>query len=363
MPRKRQKRKTPSKKSDKESSVVKAEELEDQSDQLPEPEPKKQKGSARQNVGGGSTLKWFNLLLDREDLKFILTDLYKQLSEHSTVDMNSVDPESPCILFHKDTNRPKKGKGTPPASPLSKSEPITSFFPSSKEEVINVDDEGEKPQPSTPQDTPPGTPTGTDASERVLEHPRIEPRLPTKKQLKEMHPLFEAVLPRKINASHVALLMDGRRRPDKLPPQCPPDWFKSLFGRLATDAEAKWVASHLCHQKECVQPEHIIWEPGWYNRARDNCPGKVVCTTCHTEPAASCGHFPQCIRAHRAPALNWNTLAEGGPFTDESPTDIEQLFGVSSSSGNVSESPSHQTDLGSFFKKAARGSNDDDDFV
>jgi len=197
--------------------------------------------------------------------------------------------------------------------------------------------------------------SASDAGEAVLEHPRIEPRLPTKKKLKDMWPLFAAVLPIKINASHVALLKAGKRRPDKLPPLCPQDWFKSLFGRLATDAEAKWVASHLCHRKDCVEPTHIVWEPGWYNRARDNCPGKVECTTCHTQPAATCGHIPQCIRSHRAPVLDWKTLPVGNPFADEGPVDIAEMFpssGSSSTSHYPSATGSHivQTD-------------DDDDFV
>mgnify|MGYP001362008966 CR=1 FL=1 len=36
-------------------------------------------------------------------------------------------------------------------------------------------------------------------------------------------------------------------------------------------------ASHLCHQKLCINPQHVIWEPGWSNQSRKSCKQYSVC--------------------------------------------------------------------------------------
>lgn len=67
---------------------------------------------------------------------------------------------------------------------------------------------------------------------------------------------------------------------------------------------ATWVASHLCHDRRCVNPEHLTFEPSWFNRIRDNCPGGELCV-----------HRPKpCIRAHRpaGETINWEDYWESG---------------------------------------------------
>jgi len=143
-------------------------------------------------------------------------------------------------------------------------------------------------------------------------HPRIQPRGEVRDKLAKKFQQFHNVLPIKLMAAHVAMLKAGTKRPDGAPPNCPKDWLKSI-ARVRSASDAKWVASHLCHQKLCVNPAHIIWEPGWYNRARDNCPGASPCTNCGTLSAASCAHIPPCMAAHRAPVLDWRTLPVSSP--------------------------------------------------
>lgn len=68
------------------------------------------------------------------------------------------------------------------------------------------------------------------------------------------------------------------------------------------EKSATWVASHLCHHRLCIEAklgsEHLCWEPNWFNRPRDNCPG-----------GDACNHRPQpCLRSHQASEIiDWTT--------------------------------------------------------
>jgi hypothetical protein len=57
--------------------------------------------------------------------------------------------------------------------------------------------------------------------------------------------------------------------------------------------------SHLCHEKTCINPAHIIQESGHLNRSRQPCSGasllKVVCSCGCVTIANPCRHEPKCI--------------------------------------------------------------------
>jgi len=143
------------------------------------------------------------------------------------------------------------------------------------------------------------------------EHPRVDPTSVMKERLRRVAPEFSQILPLKLNASHVAMLQAGKPRPTGSPPACPDAWAKAGKRKRGQQATANhWVVSHLCHHKRCVNSEHLIWEPDWYNRARDNCPGVVRCDNCNTISRASCRHVPACGQPHRQGLMDWRTLVE-----------------------------------------------------
>jgi hypothetical protein len=57
--------------------------------------------------------------------------------------------------------------------------------------------------------------------------------------------------------------------------------------------------SHLCHQKRCINPDHIIQETGKANRARQCCkmlkPFSFICSCGEITNIWSCPHQPQCL--------------------------------------------------------------------
>jgi len=96
-------------------------------------------------------------------------------------------------------------------------------------------------------------------------------------------------IPLRISVHVLALVAAGRAPPVSPPPRHP-----------TSTKQAFWVASHLCHNKSCTNPDHLIWEPNWANRQRDGCIGGNVCV-----------HVPyKCIRSHRRPEQNvdWTKL-------------------------------------------------------
>jgi len=96
-------------------------------------------------------------------------------------------------------------------------------------------------------------------------------------------------LPVRVSVHILALVLAGRGPPERSPPRHP-----------TSNKQAFWVASHLCHNKSCTQPDHLVWEPNWANRQRDGCLGGSCCV-----------HLPyKCIRAHRRPVDNvdWSRL-------------------------------------------------------
>jgi hypothetical protein len=52
--------------------------------------------------------------------------------------------------------------------------------------------------------------------------------------------------------------------------------------------------SHLCHSRNCWNPEHLCVETVQANNSRKGCPGNVICHHC-TLLAYACPHQPKCI--------------------------------------------------------------------
>jgi hypothetical protein len=53
-------------------------------------------------------------------------------------------------------------------------------------------------------------------------------------------------------------------------------------------------ASHLCHNRNCWNPDHIVVESVLTNNQRKGCPGDVRCHDC-TKVAWTCPHAPKCL--------------------------------------------------------------------
>lgn len=92
----------------------------------------------------------------------------------------------------------------------------------------------------------------------------------------------------------ISLLKSQVRISSDLPPAYPASLRKvkakrSSSASAGNEKDATWVASHLCHNRLCVNQEHLRWEPSWMNRLRDNCPG-----------GDGCVHRPdRCLAPHR----------------------------------------------------------------
>lgn len=63
------------------------------------------------------------------------------------------------------------------------------------------------------------------------------------------------------------------------------------------DIREDMVASHLCSNKSCVRPEHIVEETSAENlrRSRVVCLGRIVCGECGLILARTCAHSPGCL--------------------------------------------------------------------
>lgn len=67
-------------------------------------------------------------------------------------------------------------------------------------------------------------------------------------------------LPQYITAYHVTMLAAGRKIPSYQPPPLPLEFRKVTVrgGKTLDGAPAVWVASHLCHNSECVNVDHLV---------------------------------------------------------------------------------------------------------
>lgn len=93
---------------------------------------------------------------------------------------------------------------------------------------------------------------------------------------------------------HIAMLQANKLVPEGEPCSYPEGLRLVKHKRVKTAAPgnekaATWVASHLCHNNKCININHLTWEPSWFNRLRDNCPGGEACV-----------HRPHaCLQPHR----------------------------------------------------------------
>jgi hypothetical protein len=106
--------------------------------------------------------------------------------------------------------------------------------------------------------------------------------------------------PERFMPYQLALVKSNTPMPDYDPPKYP-QALRHVSQKRNADQEvnkpATWVISHLCHNKLCVNPQHLTWEPSWFNRLRDNCPAGDACT-----------HRPRrCLKPHRTmgPVVDW----------------------------------------------------------
>lgn len=112
----------------------------------------------------------------------------------------------------------------------------------------------------------------------------------------------------------ISMAKAGMLLPDRPPPPYPAELRHVKHKRTAAAAEgnekgATWVASHRCHNRECVNAERLVWEPSWFNRLRDNCPG-----------GEACGHRPHpCLASHRPAGgiVDWTVYDVGGVGEEE----------------------------------------------
>lgn len=73
--------------------------------------------------------------------------------------------------------------------------------------------------------------------------------------------------------------------------------------------------SHLCHNKRCINPEHLIQETQEYNRSRQPCAIMKVynftCTCGEQQSIWPCPHDPQCIPQGKLVFIAHHCLVSG----------------------------------------------------
>lgn len=72
--------------------------------------------------------------------------------------------------------------------------------------------------------------------------------------------------------------------------------YAAAWGVNSLPADRKHHVSHLCHNKLCVNVEHLTVEPDHYNRSRNYCPYRILCRCCEGERYHMlCKHRPRCL--------------------------------------------------------------------
>ena len=102
---------------------------------------------------------------------------------------------------------------------------------------------------------------------------------------KALKPVFKQScpdMPERFSPYVIAMATAGRLIPAPKPSAYPEELRKvkakgTKSAPEGHEKDATWVASHLCHNRRCVNAEHLVWEPSWMNRLRDNCTGADAC--------------------------------------------------------------------------------------
>jgi len=95
-------------------------------------------------------------------------------------------------------------------------------------------------------------------------------------------------------------------------------------------------ASHLCDNRSCFNPDHIMDEPPQVNNSRKGCPGQIICGFHHHIIVDLCPHRPTCIRPERYDISCCLALKESDP--EGWATETSRAHGTSSSSPAVASS-------------------------
>lgn len=66
------------------------------------------------------------------------------------------------------------------------------------------------------------------------------------------------VLPELFFVYHISMLRARKRIPEGAPPALPDALRKVLNKKGPADWDAKWVASHLCHNPRCINVDHLV---------------------------------------------------------------------------------------------------------
>jgi len=131
-------------------------------------------------------------------------------------------------------------------------------------------------------------------------------RITMDKQFQQIFSKHCPSAPERYSLYRVALLKASQLVPTFDPPALPAEHRQVKNRRKAgalVEKKATWVGSHRCHNHNCVNVDHLCWEPSWFNRLRDNCLG-----------GEKCFHRPKpCLNAHR-PAegdlLDWTAFIQ-----------------------------------------------------
>lgn len=75
---------------------------------------------------------------------------------------------------------------------------------------------------------------------------------------KKFKPLLDAGFPERFSPYVVAMAKSGKLVPDRSPPNHP--HLRKVRSRAGStlEAQATWVASHLCHRRTCCNPSHLV---------------------------------------------------------------------------------------------------------
>lgn len=69
--------------------------------------------------------------------------------------------------------------------------------------------------------------------------------------------------------------------------------------------------SHLCDNRKCFNPSHLVDEPPAQNNGRKGCPGPIFCSVHGHCIADLCQHRPRCIRPARDDIFCCLAIKEG----------------------------------------------------